>query len=130
QLSLRIPLSPNKTEVWWFTFVEKKLSPDMRKMVIAGASHSFGPAGLLEQDDSENWAQSTVQTRGVGSRRIPQLLKMDLHRGNVVKEHGVARIEGTTSEHAQLWLYHCWTQWMKGLSWDELQSSTIPPDQL
>ena len=28
----------------------------------------FGPAGLLEQDDGENWSQSTRAARGVASR--------------------------------------------------------------
>ena len=99
-----------------------------RAMQVSSANHVFGPAGMLEQEDGENWAQSTLQTRGSRSRHIPQLLKMDLGRGKVIKEHGLARIEGTTAEHAQLWTYHAWAQWMKGLDWDELRKATTPPD--
>ncbi|WP_166459616.1 aromatic ring-hydroxylating oxygenase subunit alpha [Amycolatopsis pithecellobii] len=130
QLALRVPVSPNRTEIWWFSFVEKNATPDQRKMTVMLAGHIFGPAGILEQDDGENWAQSTQQTYGHRSRQVPQLLKMGLGRGKVVKENGLARIEGSTSEHAQLWTYHAWAQWMKGLDWDELREATIPPDTL
>jgi nitrite reductase/ring-hydroxylating ferredoxin subunit len=130
QLSLRVPVSPRQTEIWWFTFIEKEASEEQRAMSMFLAQHGFGPAGLFEQEDGENWAQSTLQVRGTRSRRIPQLLKMNLGRGEIVKEHGLARIEGTSSEHAQLWLYHSWAQWMKGLDWDALRKATVVPDRL
>jgi len=43
---------------------------------------------------------------------------------------GLARIETTTNEHGQLWTYHSWAQWMKGLDWDALKASTTPGDVL
>ncbi len=130
QLSLRIPLSPSSTEIWWFSFVEKSAPPDMRKLQATMASRFFGPAGLLEQEDGENWAQSTMTTHGAASRRVPHLLRMDHGMGKVIREHGLARIEGQTSEHGQMWTYHCWAQWMKGLGWDALRGATEPPDVL
>ena len=92
--------------------------------------HSFGPAGFLEQEDGENWAQSTMQTRGTVSKHIPQLLKMGLGRGKIIKEDGLARIEGTTNEHAQLWTYQAWKAWLGNPSWDELREQTTPGDYL
>lgn len=130
QLCLRVPITPFKTEMWWFSFAEKNMSPEARAMSLWFCNHGFGPAGLFEQEDGENWAQATLQVRGSRSRRVPQLLKMDLGRGEVIKEHGLARIEGTSSEHAQLWLYHSWAQWMKGLEWDALRKATTPPEVL
>lgn len=52
----------------------------------------FGPAGLLEQDDGENWSQATLQTYGVASRQVKQVVNIGLGRGKVIKEHGLARI--------------------------------------
>ena len=128
QVSLRIPRSPTQTEIWWFTFVDRNATPEVRRFAVSIANRIFGPAGVLEQDDGENWSQSTMQTRGVASNRIPHLLNMGLGRGHVIKEHGLARIETTTNEHAQLWTYYAWAQWMKGLDWDELKKRTSPPD--
>ncbi|MCC5575368.1 Rieske 2Fe-2S domain-containing protein [Microtetraspora sp. AC03309] len=130
QLSLRIPRSPSTTEIWWFTFVDRDSAPEMQQLTVMIANRVFGPAGLLEQDDGENWSQSTQQTYGTASRRVPQLLNMGLGQGQIVKEHGLARIDGHTSEHAQLWTYHCWAQWLKGLDWADLKAATTPGETL
>jgi 3-phenylpropionate/trans-cinnamate dioxygenase alpha subunit len=100
----------------------------MRQMQVFMANHVFGPAGILEQEDGENWTQSTKQTRGYASSKIPQILKMDLGEGKIIKEAGVARIEGATSEHGQLWTYGAWAAYMRGDSWDEIKAATTPGD--
>ena len=128
QVSLRIPRDPSHTEIWWFTFVDRNMSREMRNVMVTMANRLFGPAGLLEQEDGENWAQATAQTRGIASRRMKHLLNMGLGRGKIIKESGLSRIEGLTSEYAQLWTYYSWAQWMKGLSWDELKKATTPGD--
>ncbi|HEV2169802.1 MAG TPA: SRPBCC family protein, partial [Candidatus Binatus sp.] len=126
QLSLRIPRDPGHTEIWWFTFVDRNLPRETRDFMVTLASRVFGPGGVLEQDDGENWAQATAQTRGIASRRMKHHLAMGLGQGKIIKEGGLARIEGVTSEHGQLWTYHSWAQWMKGLGWDELRNATTP----
>ena len=35
-----------------------------------------------------------------------------------------------TRLYGQLWTYHAWAQWMKGLDWDALKASTTPGDVL
>ena len=130
QLSLRIPRTPTSTEIWWFSFVDRNLPSEFREFLVGLQTHVFGPAGVLEQEDGENWSQSTMQSHGTASQRTRHLLNMGVGRGKVVKEHGLARLEGLTNEHGQLWTYHSWAQWMKGLDWDELHAATTPPDAL
>ncbi len=130
QISLRIPREPNRTEIWWFTFIDRNTPRETRDFMISMANRVFGPAGVLEQEDGENWAQATAQSRGIASRRMKHLLTMGLGRGKIIKEGGLSRIEGLTSEHAQLWTYHSWAQWMKGLGWSELKNATTPGDCL
>ena len=131
QVSLRIPRGVNETEIWWFTFAERNWPDEVRQMVVFMGNHIFGPAGVLEQEDGENWAQSTRQTRGLASRQIPQLLTMNLGHGQVIRDgQSPPRIECTTSEHGQLWTYHAWQQWISGASWNELLDSTTPPDTI
>ena len=130
QISLRIPRDPGHTEIWWFTLVDRNLPREMRDFMVAMACRVFGPAGVLEQDDGENWAQATAQTRGIASRRMKHLLNMGVGRGRIVKEGGLSRVEGLTSEYGQLWTYHSWVQWMKGLSWEELKKATTPGDSI
>jgi hypothetical protein len=129
QLSLRVPRGPMETELWWFSFVDRNLPPERRAMALFVANHIFGPAGVLEQEDGENWAQSTVQTVGLRSQRVPQVLKMNLGQGKVIRDgQSPPRIEGSTTEHAQLWTYASWAAWMSGCDWDELRQRTTPPD--
>lgn len=130
QLSLRIPISPTVTEFWWFSFVDRNLPADKRRRAVVAANRVFGPAGILEQDDGENWAQSTMQTFGAASRNVPVRINMGLGRGEVDRSKGVPRIDSVTNEHAQLWLYECWKIWMKAPSWSDLRTATEPPERL
>jgi phenylpropionate dioxygenase-like ring-hydroxylating dioxygenase large terminal subunit len=130
QLSLRIPRDPTHTEIWWFTFVDRRMPPESRRFMVSMANRVFGPAGVLEQEDGENWSQATAQSHGLASRRVKHLVNMGVGRGRVVKEHGLARIEGLTSEHGQRWTYHAWAQWVKGTSWDALRAATTPGEML
>ena len=53
---------------------------------------------------------------------------MDLGRGKVLKEHGLARIEGNVNEHAQLWTYKAWELWISGADWEKIRAGTEPGD--
>jgi len=131
QVSLRVPRSPGETEIWWYTFVPEEMDDETRAVIVFMANHVFGPGGLAEQEDGENWTQSTAQTHGVASRRIPQVLKMNLGRGEFGRdEAGFSYYKGHVTEHAQLWTYKAWADWMSGADWESLRRSTEPPDLL
>ncbi len=128
QMCLRLPRGPSKTELWWFTFVPKGASPALRRAMIAQANHVFGPAGILEQDDGENWSQSTRSARGFSSRGLGQYIGMGLgHDQAVAGEDGEHYIESAVGEHGQRWLYRAWTEWMAARDWTELKANHTPP---
>jgi phenylpropionate dioxygenase-like ring-hydroxylating dioxygenase large terminal subunit len=128
QACLRIPRGPSKTELWWFTFVPKAAPAPLKRQMIWQASHVFGPAGLLEQDDGENWSQSTRASRGVASRGLGHTISMGLGHGEVsVGEAGERFIEGWVGEHGQRWLYRAWTEWMAAADWAELKANHSAP---
>ncbi|WP_319458116.1 MULTISPECIES: aromatic ring-hydroxylating oxygenase subunit alpha [unclassified Mycobacterium] len=133
QVSLRIPRGPEETEFWWFTFVRRDASAEQRAAAVQQAVITFGPGGLAEQDDGENWVQATMQTHGQASGKIPQLLKMNLGCGKVVRDDDSLDppyIQASINEHGQLWNYHAWQQWMSGADWSEMRELTTPPDVL
>ncbi|WP_091738549.1 aromatic ring-hydroxylating oxygenase subunit alpha [Phenylobacterium immobile] len=126
QLSLRLPKGPDKCEIWWFAFVPKE-APDWKKAeLIERSIHVFGAAGLLEQDDGENWDQSTRAMKGVIAKRYPLNFSMGLKHGVVNHAEGdLHYIDTTTNEHAQLWTYRGWAEWMDAESWGQLKQISV-----
>ena len=127
QISMRMPKGPMKTEIWWFSFNDPA-TPNNRR-----ALETFGPAGLLEQDDGENWGESTRAMQGVVSKRFPINYSMNLGRGEIIdNEGGPPHIEAKINEHAQLWHYRAWSEWMAAESWQDLKEihSRVPEDRV
>ena len=88
----------------------------------------FGPAGLLEQDDGENWSQSTRASRGVMSRSLGHNLHMGLGRDEAVEgPGGQVAIDTCINEHGQRWLYQSWTEWLAAKDWAELNATRSAP---
>lgn len=128
QMCLRLPRGPSHTELWWFTLVPKAAPPAAKRDIVRRMNHVFGPAGLLEQDDGENWSQSTRSARGVAGRALGQALVMGLgHDEMRVGAGGEHYIEGLISEHGQRWLYRAWTEWMSARDWADLQANHSQP---
>ena len=123
-VQLRLPKSANETEIWLFTFLDKKLSPEKNFNRLQWTKRFSGPAGLIEQDDSENWDQSTRGATGIVSRRFPLHYGMGLGHGEYVEEDGVLpRLETKANEHTQRWFYRGWAEWMAAESWTDLKAN-------
>ena len=94
------------------------------------SAHQFGASGLWEQDDGENWDQSTRGVRGVVSSRSPLNYAMGLGHGEFIDEEGVPLyIEGLRSEHYQLWQYRAWAELMAADSWADWQANHSRPGE-
>ena len=127
QVSMRLPKGPNKTEIWWWTILDEDLPPEQWKQQKHRDGHHFGPAGIFEQDDGENWGESTKGARGVITRRYNLNYQMGMGSSEVIEdEDGPPRIEAGTTEHPQLWHYRCWADWMAAESWDDLRANHTP----
>ena len=128
QVCLRLPRGPAKTELWWFTFLPKGAPEPLKRQIMWQANHIFGPAGLLEQDDGENWSQSTRASRGVASRKLGNHINMGIGHGQVSEgEAGERFVEGWVSEHGQRWLYRAWTEWIAATDWSDLKANHSAP---
>jgi len=130
QMCLRLPRGASRTELWWFTVVPKNSPPQLRQAMVRLATHMFGPAGMLEQDDGENWSQSTRTSRGVANRKVGHQLVMGLGHDEVVaNDRGEHYIETCINEHGQRWFYRGWTEWMAATSWKDLEANHSPLPQ-
>jgi phenylpropionate dioxygenase-like ring-hydroxylating dioxygenase large terminal subunit len=130
QLCLRIPRGPFETEIWWFNYLPKDMPEADRKYAIFGQNHVFGPAGILEQDDGENWSHSTRGAKGPATKNLPLNFSMRLGKDQVLTDpSGQSRIETVVNEHGQRWTYQSWQEWMLAESWQELMANHSMPPQ-
>jgi len=126
QMCLRIPRGPHKTELWWFTFIPQDAPEPYRRLIVQVTSHLFGPAGVLEQDDGENWELASRGTMGPAIRKYPFHYGMGSGHDEVVDDGGQARIETRVNEHGQRWTYKAWADWMSAKDWPELKANHTP----
>jgi phenylpropionate dioxygenase-like ring-hydroxylating dioxygenase large terminal subunit len=128
QLMLRNPLGPMKTVIWITTLVDKNAPPAIRRAQAQASNRHFGPGGMFEQEDGENWDQSTFGARGNVARRYDLNYSMGLGHGEVVAdEQSPPRIDVLTNEHGQLWFYRCWAEMMAAESWPALRAEHSRP---
>jgi phenylpropionate dioxygenase-like ring-hydroxylating dioxygenase large terminal subunit len=128
EFMLRNPLGPTKMEIWKTVLVDKNATPAMQRTAVRSSNRHFGPAGMFEQDDGENWDQSTLGTRGAVAQRYDLNYSMAVGRGKVVEdEQSPPRIDTLTNENGQLWMYRVWAEFMAAESWPELRATIDQP---
>jgi hypothetical protein len=124
QVSMRMPKGPKSTEIWWFTLIDHDMPAENQASHLSRAIHVFGPAGMLEQEDGENWDQSTRGASGTVSKRFPLNYGMNVGHGVIIEdETGPPHVECTVNEHPQLWMYRSWCDWMAAESWGDLKAN-------
>lgn len=130
ELMIRNPMSPSKMEIWKTVLVDKNADPKIQREQIRASNRHFGPAGMFEQDDGENWDMSTAGARAPMTRRYDLHYAMGHGRGPVVArtDDMPAHVETLVNEHAQLWLYRCWSEYMTAQDWPELKRTHSRPE--
>jgi phenylpropionate dioxygenase-like ring-hydroxylating dioxygenase large terminal subunit len=129
ELILRNPIGPERMEIWKTILVDKSATPELRRMQVRASNRHFGPAGMFEQDDGENWDQSTAGAQSPVARRYDLNYSMGLGHGDVVHDdRSPGRIDALTNENGQLWMYHVWSEFMDADTWPELRAHHDKPD--
>jgi phenylpropionate dioxygenase-like ring-hydroxylating dioxygenase large terminal subunit len=111
-----LPLSASRTEVWRWLFVPRNAPSAVKDTLREYYLRYAGPAGLVEQDDMENWTAAQRGTQGIVSRKYPfnYQLAMGLARPARPDEwlgKDVSITEDVT-EHNQLAFYAHWARLM------------------
>jgi phenylpropionate dioxygenase-like ring-hydroxylating dioxygenase large terminal subunit len=128
EFMLRRPMGPAKLEIWKTILVDRNLPEDVRRIAVRASNRHFGPAGMFEQDDGENWDQSTLAAQTVVSQRYDLNYSMGLGHGETVEDEvSPPRIDTLTNEHGQLWMYRVWSEFMAADSWPELAARAPDP---
>jgi phenylpropionate dioxygenase-like ring-hydroxylating dioxygenase large terminal subunit len=120
------PRGPNAMEIQAWCVVDKALPEELKAAVRAQYIFTFGPSGVFEQEDGENWSQCTSSARGTVGRdgHFDYSMGLGLGPDRSVKEAlGVdlpGRIGGMWSEINQRAMYQRWADLMGAESWRDL----------
>jgi len=118
------PISPTETEMWRFFLVDK----DAPQAVKDAHRHYYlrysGPGGMTESDDTENWTYATQACKGSIARKMPFNYQMGLGHAQPVPGLRGAVTTGEFTEENNRNYYKRWSQFVRGLSWDELMAAS------
>lgn len=62
------PLGPDKIEIWVWFMIDKAFPEDYKEKSYRAFLRTFGAAGTLEQDDTENWGRIVEASKGYMAR--------------------------------------------------------------
>jgi phenylpropionate dioxygenase-like ring-hydroxylating dioxygenase large terminal subunit len=117
-IGLWLPSSPSRTEVWRWLFVPKNAPAAVKDTLREYYLRYAGPAGMVEQDDMENWTAAQAGTQGVIARKYPfnYQLAMGLERSSRPDEWlgDEVSITEDVTEHNQRHFYAHWARLVAG----------------
>ena len=123
------PRGPDQVEVWAFCITDKAASDEVKAAFENSATRAFGPAGFLEQDDSENWCEIQKLLKGHRARNTKLCLEMGLGQEKR-REDGIPGITNYIfSETAARGMYQRWADLLSSESWQEVHEKTAAYQQ-
>ncbi len=120
QLRLYNPKGPTNTEVWIYCIVDKTMPQDVKEACRKNLMDLFGPAGIQEQDDENNWIQCTQSGRSPHARKYPVNQQMGIGREKTSHEEFPGRAAPALTESNQRAFYERWSQMMSAANWAQL----------
>jgi 3-phenylpropionate/trans-cinnamate dioxygenase alpha subunit len=121
--SIRVwhPKGPDEMEVWAWTVLDKNMPEDVRNAQRLYNLRTFGPSGIFEQDDGENWSEIQAISHGWRTNTLPLNYQMGIGSEREDGQH-----PGSTSElysdSAGRRFYARWAELMNTPAWHEGQS--------
>jgi len=120
------PRGPFNTEVWLYILVDKVAPEEVKSAFRLMAQHHFGPSGMFEQDDGENWNLSTMACASAVARRYPLNYSMGQgHEHWVEASSAVPRHrDQMVNEYNQRGFYQHWGRMMEAKDWGEVLAAS------
>lgn len=110
-------------------YYHKAASDEVKAAFENSATRAFGPAGFLEQDDSENWCEIQKLLKGHRARNSKLCLEMGFVRKSVATTAFQALLNYIFSETAARGMYQRWADLLSSESWQEVLDKTAAYQQ-
>ena len=113
------PKGPDNIEVWSYLYVDKAAPDSVKEAARVAGIQSFGPSGVFEQDDMDNWQQCSEAGRGTVSRRMRLNYQMGLGHEAFDPELQALVSDHRYSDSNHRQFYRRWSEMMAGNAWGE-----------
>jgi hypothetical protein len=109
------PVAFNKTRIHSFLVADKAAPEEFRTESMETYVRTFGPSGIFEQDDMENWEDCTRVNSGKIAQGYGLHHGMGLHLEPDPQFPGPGKAyPGSYGERTQLAFYGEWQRWLTG----------------
>ncbi|MSQ32522.1 MAG: aromatic ring-hydroxylating dioxygenase subunit alpha [Dehalococcoidia bacterium] len=113
------PRGPGKTEAWTYCIVDKQAPQEVKDWVRQRLTLCFSPSGGFEQDDMDNFGQSTASGKYQMGRKYPVNVQMGL--GHDTKHEALpGTLSPNISEGNARAFYGRWAEVMDAPSWSQI----------
>jgi phenylpropionate dioxygenase-like ring-hydroxylating dioxygenase large terminal subunit len=121
------PQGPTETEMWSFILVDMDAPPEVKEAAVRYHEGRWGPNGLIQKDDMENWFILTQYSKGLMTRtRLRQNAQLAMSRPSLdgPSTFGLPGnfAETPTDENIRRFYGH-WSRVMQARDWDEILAS-------
>ena len=111
-IGLWLPLGASRTEVWRWLFVPRNAPNAVKDTLREYYLRYAGPAGMVEQDDMENWTAAQRGAESLVGRRYPFNYQLAMGLGRRARDGewlgGEVTITEDVAEHNQRAFYAHW----------------------
>jgi hypothetical protein len=114
------PRGPHQMEFWVLCLVPADAPEAFKRAKKVNQEHTFAPAGILEQDDGENWVTLQEVLRGHVARRSHFAAVMGKGHYTENDKDFPGRISHVFAEEGGRNFYAAWQRLLRGDSWEEM----------
>lgn len=116
-LRLHTPVSPTRTRMWSWLMIDADADAEYTKLSYENYVRTFGPGGIFDQDDMENWEDCTRASLGPAARQHTLHHRMGLGRPVDTTWPGPGKAyQGSYGEMTQRSWYAAWLRNMTAAS--------------
>ncbi|PZQ60224.1 MAG: aromatic ring-hydroxylating dioxygenase subunit alpha [Phenylobacterium zucineum] len=126
-LRVWMPKGPHEMEVWTWGLVDAHLADDQKTQLYRGFQGAFGVAGMLEQDDGDQWQSVSAGAQGYIGRNEWNHLGMGLGH-EFAREDMPGQMGLLISEANARAFYRRWRDLILADRWDALPATTHNPN--
>jgi phenylpropionate dioxygenase-like ring-hydroxylating dioxygenase large terminal subunit len=118
------PQGPAETEMWSYILVDKAMPPEVKEATVLYHQRRWGPNGMIQKDDMENWYIQTRYSKGFATRwRLRQnnqlaMSKPSLPGPSTVGLPGMFHPEPTDENYRRYFEHYALV--MEARSWEEI----------